>query len=807
REHAAAGRVRADALVPRLRVHRLGTGGTVRLLPRRGGTIVDGGADGLVALAAFGGVTSADGLAYAADLDPDELRRAARSGARFVVTDTNRRRAYTAARLRANTGPTLPPDQDVSEDGAMLNPFEDRGPDAQTVARIAGVRSVTAPASPQVTQFPEHRPFAAIDGDASTAWLADRALARPRHVLTVELDEPREIPYVDVLPYGDRHGTVRRIALNGEEVAVKPGWNRLRLADRTDEVSVRIVDVSQPDGITGGAGGIRELRIPGVRARERLRPPVLVEEALRGMEAPITYLLSRTTVDAPLRSGPPSGPFQSYLVRDRVDPERRLARTIAPPAPQRVAVEGWSSPDPRASDAALDRLAGARGDLVATSTGRYRGLAGFRASGAFDGARDTAWVAPWLDRPQSLRLESRAPFTVERLRLAPPRETVRRPTRVRVGVGGAVAGPPLDVGGDGTVVLPRRVRGRSLTIEVVEARFPAGATGRERQRRAVGIAEVEGVPRMAVPRSGPLRGRCGDASLRTAAGSVGLRARGAVESLDAGEAVRVEQCGGLLELPAGEQDVVGGDGILTVDHLRLEPVPTAPPAAPTGRVVDAGEQGRGEREGIRLDVAQPSWLVVGESYNEGWRATCDGEDLGEPAPMQGYANAWRVEPGCEEVAVAWAPNRWLKPGYIVSLLACLALLALALRATAPLPKPLGPLPEAGAAAWPLRRALLAGLAAGVVLGFVFAIRAGVVIAPAVAFVLWRGFSTRALALAAGGLLAVVVPVLYLAIAPRDPGGYNSNYAVELIAAHWVGVAAVVLVGIALWRTVAAARRG
>ena len=67
-------------------------------------------------------------------------------------------------------------------------------------------------------------------------------------------------------------------------------------------------------------------------------------------------------------------------------------------------------------------------------------------------------------------------------------------------------------------------------------------------------------------------------------------------------------------------------------------------------------------------------------------------------------------------------------------------------------------------------------------------------------------SAKHLALAAGGLLAVVVPVLYLAISPRDPGGYNSNYAVELIAAHWVGVAAVVMILVALFHTVRAARR-
>ncbi|HEX8086142.1 MAG TPA: alpha-(1-_3)-arabinofuranosyltransferase family protein [Solirubrobacteraceae bacterium] len=844
RELAAAGRVRGDTREPRVRLQRLDTGGMVRLLPRAPATIIDGGAEGIAELAGFGALDTKRPLAYAADLDPAELRRAAAGGASFVVTDTNRRRAYTAARLRSNTGPTLPPDEDLSEDGAMLDPF-DRGPDAQTVALVEGVESVTAPASPQVTQFPEHRPYAAIDRDEATAWLADRALARPRHVLTVKLEAPRTIPYVEVLPYGDRHGVVQRIAIDGEEVDVRPGWNRVELGKRVDEVSVRILDVSQPDGITGGAGGIRELRIPGVTARERLRPPVLVERALRGRPAALTYLFSRTTVDAPRRSGPPSGPFQSYVVRDRVDPERQLVRTISPPAAMRYAVDAWTSAAPSGTDAALDRLAGASGG-VATSTGRYRGQSSFRASGAFDGDAGTAWIAPWLDRPQTLRLRARRPFAVSRLRLRPPRETVRVPTAVKVRVSDDTdppTGPLLPVDADGTVALPRRMRGRVLTIEVVDAAFPAGATGRERQRRAVGIAEVVGAPRLDVPRSGPLRGRCGDATVDTTNGRVELRAVGRVEDLAGDLPIRAEQCGKPLLLHAGEQRVLGGRGPLVVDHLRLRSGGEPAAAVAPGRVVDPGDQGRGKRSGIRLAVDRPAWLVVGESYNEGWRATCDGHDLGAPTPMQGYANGWRVEPGCQQVDVAWAPNRWLPPAYIVSLVACLALLAVALRrggapAASPqrsragaqpaslgepregapppslgpppggaLPVRLGPIADAAATPWPLRRALLAGLAAGVVLGFVFAIRAGVVIAPAVAFVLWRGFSAKQLALAAGGLLGVVVPILYLAISPRDPGGYNTNYAVELIAAHWVGVAAVVLIGIALWRTVAAARRG
>ncbi|HEX8204645.1 MAG TPA: alpha-(1-_3)-arabinofuranosyltransferase family protein [Solirubrobacteraceae bacterium] len=801
RERAAAGRIRSDTREPRIRLRPTETEGLVRLLPRRLGAVVDGGAEGIAALAAFDALDPAAPIAYAADLDEDAIRAAAAEGAEIVVTDTNRRRAYTAARLRANTGPTLPPDQDISEDGAMLDPFDDRGPDAQTVARVEGVASVSAPASPQATQFPEHRPFAAIDGDTSTAWLADRALTRPRHELTVRLDAPREIGAVELLPYGDRHGVTVKVAVNDRVLDVKPGWNRVPIAGEVGEVRVRIVEVTQPDGITGGAGGIRELRIPGVRATETLRPPVLAERALRGRRAPrLTYLLSRTTVDAPLRSGPPSGPFQSYQVRDRVDPERRLARTIAPPAPARFAVDAWTEVDERAPDDAIDRLVGVDGDLAATSSGRYGGIPSYRASSAFDGTR-RAWIAPWLDRPASLTLRSKRPIAVERLRLAPPRDVVRLPTRVRVRVDGE-ATAPIEVE-DGAVRLARPMRGREVTIEVLEARFPPGATGRERQRRAVGIAEVEGLPKMTVPRRGPLRSRCGDAAITIGGAPVPLAADGNVETIDQG--VVVAGCHPLY-VAEGEQEVRGQAAVLNVDDLRLRSGGFGRPSPPAGRVVDAGDAGRGEREGIRLDVDRPGWLVVGEGYNDAWRATCDGEDLGEPTPLQGYANAWRVEPGCKEVDVAWAPNRWLPPVYLLSLLACLALVVVAVRSR---PSPpavnVAPIAEGTSARWPLRRALVAGVAAGLVLGFVFAIRAGIVIAPAVAFVLWRGFTPKRLALAAGALLGAVVPILYIAIGPRDPGGYNSNYAVELIAAHWVGVAAVVMILLSLLLTVRGAR--
>jgi hypothetical protein len=73
------------------------------------------------------------------------------------------------------------------------------------------------------------------------------------------------------------------------------------------------------------------------------------------------------------------------------------------------------------------------------------------------------------------------------------------------------------------------------------------------------------------------------------------------------------------------------------------------------------------------------------------------------------------------------------------------------------------------------------------------------------FVLWRGIGAKQLALAAGGLLAIVVPILYLAIPVRDRGGYSTSAPMDRIAAHWVAVGAIVLLLLALYRALAGAK--
>ena len=637
----------ARILLPQVRRYDLPTArGIVHVEPRQAPIIVDGSAGGIAQLAAFGGLAGGRAVQYAADLARGRLRAALASGGTVVITDSNRRRAFVAGSLEQNVSATLPADQTVSADGIILDPFG-RGPDFETVATYGGIRSVSAPFSPQTPQHPGHRPFAALDGSAATAWLADPTLDPGRHYLDVAFTRPIDVPYVDLLP----SGPVAAVSVAGRSFAVHPGWNHLVLgAHAVAALRVALSAVPGPS-----AGGIRELRIPGVHATEQLRLPIDAANALRGANldrVALTYLFERTTDDQPLTVG---------------GGESVMRRVFQVPVAR-----------------------------------------AFTAS---------AWVGTF-----------------------PP--DVARPTRC-----GAVR---------------IRIEGRVVPFRVL----PASARG---------------APARAV------------------------------------------SCGRPITLSAGSHLVVVEPGPYAVDALALRSSAPAAPAVPAGagasgwagHVVSSGTFGRGSHDGVRVSVSGPSWLVLGEGYNRGWRATCDGHALGAPVPIDGYANGWPIGPTCHSVTFTFAPNRLAAIGYVISGvggLVCLALLLWPIvrrrraRAIAPrsadLMLPAADRPRALTAA----RAIAWAVAAGCVFGFVFGIRAGIVAVPVLAVILWRGVGPRPLTLAAGALLGVVIPLLYIIDAPSSAGGNHYGYATQHLTAHWVAVAAIGLLFVALWRTLAAARK-
>jgi hypothetical protein len=314
--------------------------------------------------------------------------------------------------------------------------------------------------------------------------------------------------------------------------------------------------------------------------------------------------------------------------------------------------------------------------------------------------------------------------------------------------------------------------------------------------------------------SGPIRARCGDAAVSVGGRTVPLRPQGTIADLEARRPLRARACSGELAMGAGVQRIRSLPAAFSVHLLRMhspapDPVPPSTAAAP--RVIDPGELGHSSVDGVRVAFDAPGWLVLGQSYSEGWRASCDGRSLGEPVPINGYANGWRAPAGCREVEFEFAPQSGVRAGYAISGVVCALLLAFLLAGWVlmrrrPVPDhPHAQLPQDRPRPLPLPRAALLALVLTIPLALLFAARTSVVLFPLLTLILWRGIGARLLTLVAAGLLGIVVPILYLVLTPRDRGGFNFEYSTELIAPHWVAVGAVVLLIAACWRVLAAAR--
>ncbi len=175
--HAGArvGRTNTVALPELRRFPIEGAEAAVRAHPAGGVTVLDGDAHGIAALAAHRALPEG-ALRYAGDLSAAELRAELERGGPLVLTDSNRRRVVNSARLRLRYGPTLGPEDDISPDSPTFELFDRESNDRRTLALYTGLRAIESPIQPGQAIFPEHRAYAAVDGDLRTSWLADKNL-------------------------------------------------------------------------------------------------------------------------------------------------------------------------------------------------------------------------------------------------------------------------------------------------------------------------------------------------------------------------------------------------------------------------------------------------------------------------------------------------------------------------------------------------------------------------------------------------------------------------------------------------------
>ena len=191
-------------------------------------TVVDGSAEGLLGLAAIGDLPGGRRSSTPATATPASCARRPGGGRGrghrlqppprlplLPARAVHRLRASRRRRAAVRRG--------------LLNPFPGLGTAAQTVAEYEGARRLDAPYSPNFPQFPEHRPYAAFDGDPSTYWVADRYLERSRRWLEIEFEHPRDVPWVELLPQRETATEVAEVEVAGRRYAVDPGVNRLEL--------------------------------------------------------------------------------------------------------------------------------------------------------------------------------------------------------------------------------------------------------------------------------------------------------------------------------------------------------------------------------------------------------------------------------------------------------------------------------------------------------------------------------------------------------------------------------------------------
>ena len=131
-----------------------------------------------------------------------------------------------------------------------------------------------------------------------------------------------------------------------------------------------------------------------------------------------------------------------------------------------------------------------------------------------------------------------------------------------------------------------------------------------------------------------------------------VRLDGTTAAAEANQPVTVTGCTPIT-VSAAATDVAGTDGRTTgidLDAITLHSTPPAvAPAAPVPPtdVVAPIRTTRTSRSSYVITASKlttPTWLVLGQSLNDGWHLSADGRDLGAPILVNGYANGWRLDP-------------------------------------------------------------------------------------------------------------------------------------------------------------------
>ncbi|MFN8195055.1 MAG: alpha-(1-_3)-arabinofuranosyltransferase family protein [Nocardioidaceae bacterium] len=320
---------REAQLAPLFRYAVTDPGSYVRTQPSAGHVLVVGDNAGAMAVAGDGLLL--DGtrpFELAASLKPEQVESLLASGARVVLTDSNRRREANDRALD-RAGPILPATSVLSSTRALF------GAEDQTVALYGDAASVVASSSGSIFG-PEAsgRVGLAFDGDPSTSWQFGDFRSAVGDSVTVDLGTRLPVNEVRVTVKDTSPAKVSQVRVLAGSRAAGLDFTSKDTAvarfPRGTEAQTVDISVTKTSGKGSNQVGISEISIDDLDLSERVRLPLTLDR-LAESDSKIEDLLEVTPLDVALR--------REFGMED----ERSLRREFSLPVDRTFRVTGVAS--------------------------------------------------------------------------------------------------------------------------------------------------------------------------------------------------------------------------------------------------------------------------------------------------------------------------------------------------------------------------------------------------------------------------------------------------------------------------------
>jgi len=642
--------------------------------------VVSGSGDGVVDAAAIGLLDGSDAIRYSASLTPEALEEAIADARLVIVTDSNRDRAHHWRGSQDVHGHTEPggPDDDVLEATAAdqrLELFDRDDPALQTVAEQDGpVRARASSYGEPFAYRPEDRAVMAIDGDPDTAWSVGDHGAPVGERIRLDVDQPGSdtVTFHQIPPLpGGRTITSVRLTIDddqtldvdlGPQSVSADGQALVDPAFRSmQSLEVELTGVSDGDAAVAAARsgvGFTEIDLGRGATTEVIRLPLDATNAAG--DTPLALVMTR------LRTDPTN--------RWRSDPEPNLVRSFTLDSERQFETAVTLRLDPDASDSAVAALVAA-----ATSTGapvadrRLDGSIEARGAAAADDDEASAWVTPF-DGAIGATLGFDTTEPLRTFEMVQPTGDFSPITMIQLDNGSTTIDLPVpapDRAGRSTVTIPTPLDAgpTSLTITEVAARTTVDRRYGDIVTLPAAIAELSSpaIPRSDVDPSATVAVECLEGLLTVDGRPVEVSFSTTVSALLDGQAIDAEVCGEPLQLGAGDHLVVGSNAdatgplaSITVDRIVMsDALDAVVEATPTMIDLTVERDDARARDVTVGPCPDGCWLVLGEGYNDAWRASASTGDLGGPQLIDGGFNGWWIPPSEQPTAVAL---RWTAQG-------------------------------------------------------------------------------------------------------------------------------------------------